>query len=213
MTSLAQAMGNTLATERMRQLTDPSVADPPFSVAEARLALEATKGDVTKAKALLLARRAQEGGMLGERINRFLREQRPWDEFMGRFLWPEHLDERVQTNLLFYRANYAIVCAGITLVGMLLQPSLLLTTAAVGALMGGAIGWNEPIMGQRLALDQRLAAAGLVSSVVVHSSGSGHRMARIALVCGGGCFGHAAFRARSIAARWSYFKDGVEKED
>ena len=58
-----------------------------------------------------------------------------------------------------------------------------------------------------------LGAAAMASAVVVHMSGSVSRIARVALLCAGLCLGHAAFRARTVAARWSFFKDQAEKVD
>ena len=209
-------MGAEMSTARMKQLTDMG-----FTVAESRIALEAAGGDVTRAAELLVARRNQQqaaaGGVFAARINQILSEQRPWNEFFERFLWPEHLAERVQTNLLYYRANYILICGGGTLVGVLLQPSLLVIACIVGGIFYGAIEWGDrrpvPGLNQPLALDQRLSAAALASAGVVHSSGCFGQACRIAVVCGGIVLGHAAFRARSLAARWSFFKDSVERTD
>ena len=111
-------MGADMSTARLQTLTDMG-----FSVAESRLALEATNGDVARAADLLARRReareAASGGAAARRINQLLQEQRPWNEFFDRFMWPEHLSERVQTNLLYYRANYAIISAAITLLSVL----------------------------------------------------------------------------------------------
>ena len=90
-------MGNVQATERLQVLMDLG-----FTAAESRQALAATSGDVDRAAALLLAHRRErerrEGG-IAALVNEVLREQRPWNEFTERFLWPEHLNERVHTNL------------------------------------------------------------------------------------------------------------------
>ena len=93
-------MGEVQSTARLKRLTDLG-----FTVAESRAALDAAEGDVDRAEALLRSKQQSEGGPIGRRINALLREQRPWDDFFARFLWPEHLSERVQTNLYFYRAK------------------------------------------------------------------------------------------------------------
>ena len=209
-------MGADVSTARMQTLTDMG-----FTVAESRLALEATNGDVARAADLLARRReARErasGGAVVRRINELLQEQRPWNEFFDRFMWPEHLSERVQTNLLYYRANYAIISAAITLLSVLQQPSLLIVTGICSAVFYGAVEWGDhrPIPGldQALSLEQRVATAMLASAAVVNYSGSSGKVARVALLCGGLTLGHAAFRARTLAARWSFFKDQVEKQD
>jgi len=95
-------MGATSSTARLDRITALG-----FSVAEARLALEHTNGDVDRAILLLRAKRRQEAAAeqgLANRVNAILRRQRPWPEFFERFLWPEHLHERLSTNLVYYEA-------------------------------------------------------------------------------------------------------------
>ena len=142
-----------------------------------------------------------------------LREQRPWNEFAERFMAPEHLGERVQTNLLYYRGNYLVMCGGVCAVGILVQPTLLVVAGLVGAAFYGAAEWGDaPVSGleQRFDFQQRMCAAGLASAALVNYSGVLDKVARIGLVCAALVLGHAAFRARSIAARWSFFKETVE---
>ena len=97
-------MGAGMSSAHLKVLTDMG-----FGETESRMALEAAAGDVNAAAEYLARRRAArqqaEGGAIAFRINELLREQRPWPEFFERFLWPEHLSERVQTNLLYYRAK------------------------------------------------------------------------------------------------------------
>ena len=97
-----EAMGAASSTARLDRITALG-----FSVAEARLALEHTNGDVDRAILCLLAKRRQEAAAeqgLANRVNAILRRQRPWPEFFERFLWPEHLHERLSTNLVYYEA-------------------------------------------------------------------------------------------------------------
>ena len=208
----ARIMGADLSTERMERLTSMG-----FSIAESRLALEAAGGDVQRAAELLIARRDQQnraaGGALARRINGILQEQRPWNEFFERFLWPEHLQERLQTNLLYYRGNYLVICAGVSTVGILLQPTLLVVAGLVGAAVYGAAEWgDEPVPGlnQRLTFEQRMCGAAFASAALVNYSGALDKVARIFILCAGLVLGHGAMRARSIAARWTFFKETVE---
>ena len=96
-------MGNAAASPRLQRLIDLG-----FDEAECRYALAAADGDVDRAAALLLERRHKHG--IARIVNDVLRDQRPWDEFFARFMWPEHWHERVHTNLLYYRANYVVLC-------------------------------------------------------------------------------------------------------
>lgn len=205
-----------MSTDRMNQLTAMG-----FSVAESRIALEEAKGNVTRAAELLVARRAEReranGGVLVQRLNGILREQKTWNEFFERFMWPEHPRERVQTNLLYFRANYIIICGGITVISVLVRPSLLLVTGLIGGLFALALGWGDrqpvPLLNQTLNLDQRVAAAALVAAAMVNISGQVREICRIAMLCAGVTLSHATFRARSLAARWAFFRDAAEKQD
>ena len=104
-----------------------------------------------------------------------------------------------------------------TLVSVLQSPALLLTVALSGGLIYGAVEWGDdtpvPGLGQRLSLEQRASAAALGSAILVQWLGSTAQLARVAFLCAGLTLSHAAFRARSLAARWSFFRDSVEKEE
>ena len=86
-----------------------------------------------------------------------LREQRPWDEFFARFLWPEHLRDRIQTNLYYYRGNYAIINAGV--IASLCCCALLFVSGLVSCIFATAITWGDqtvvPGINQRLNFEQR----------------------------------------------------------
>ena len=139
---------------------------------------------------------------------------RPWDEFLHRFMWPEHLNERVQTNLFYYRGNYAVINSSIIALSVLLRPSLLFVTGVVAAMFAGAIQWGDqrpvPVLDQRLKIEQRVAAAGFAAALVVNSSGQVSTILRIALGCTCLTLGHAAFRARNLQARWTWFKESID---
>lgn len=94
---------------------------------------------------------------------------------------------------------------------------MLIIAGIIGAMIVGAVEWGDerplPVLEQPLRLEQRLTAALLASAAVVHMSGTAPQVCRIGLVCGGLTLGHAAFRARSVAARWAKFKDDATKLD
>jgi len=120
----------------------------------------------------------------------------------------------VQTNLFYYRGNYTIVCAGVALVGVLLQPALLAVTSLSAAVVGGAIAWGDtqrvPILNQPLTIEQRTTLGVMAAAVLVNMSGRTGDAARVAIVCAGLVLAHATFRARNLAARWSFFKESIE---
>ena len=212
------AMGATSSTARLDRLTALG-----FSVAEARLALEHTNGDVDRAILCLLAKRRRDASAeqgLANRVNAILRTQRPWPEFFERFLWPEHLQERLSTNLVYYEANYVILCSGVALVAILLNPSLLFVMTLVAALVGSAAAWDGDVnalapqlgVAAPLALQQRLAVAGLGSSLIVNSTGHATPICRVALLCTGVVVAHASFRARSLKSRFAFFQEELKEE-
>ena len=208
-------MGNTPTTERLQHLTNLG-----FTVAESRAALRHTDGDVEKAAAILQrlrrqkAARANSAAGLVDRVNDLLREQKPWSEFFEKFLWPEHLDERLQTNLLYYRANYLVVTGGVVIVALLLQPALLLCAVLCSVLIVGAAAFTEPVPGldAPLALPQRLAVGCLGAAWVVNATGHAPAVARICVVATGLTLAHATFRARTMASRWHNFVQDLKTD-
>lgn len=209
-------MGADVSSARLTKLTEMG-----FTVAESRLALEATSGNVEAAAEILLAdrreRERRQGGALAARVNSFLRTQQPWNEFFGRFLWPEHLNDRVSTNLLYYRANYALICAGIVGVTALVQTRLLVLLGSSLGLFYCAAEWNGQLPSEwstpPLRIEQRLSGALFCSMLLVQWCGVASTVSRLTMLCGGLVLGHATFRARSLASRWAFFKETVEKQD
>lgn len=209
-------MGAEGSTARLQALVEMG-----FSVVEARLALEATSGNVERAAELLKAHRREreraQGGSLVARINAFLRNQQPWSEFFDKFLWPEHLHERIETNLLYYRANYAIICGAIVGISALQQPKLLALLGASIALHYGASEWDGRMPAELnmapLRLNQRLVIALIGSSLLVNWLDATATVMRVSVLCAGVVLGHASFRARTLNSRWAYFKSSVEKSD
>jgi len=208
-------MGAELSTARVSRLTALG-----FDVASVRAALEACDGDVDRAEQHLRQERARretaargggDGGAeeIGRAVNSVLREQRPWSEFGERFLWPEHPRERMLTNLVYYRANYLILCVAATLVAMLLVPQLLFTAGLVAMTFGGAVALgNTPVphIGP-LQLEQRLSLATVPAAWLLNSSGCAGALLRLAAVCGGMVLAHALLRARSLSSRWRYLHE------
>jgi hypothetical protein len=202
-------MGAEISTERLARLTALG-----FDVASCRAALDACDGDVARAERLLRAQaRAARAGagteQLGIQINMILREQRPWSEFFDRFLWPEHPRERLLTNLVYYRANYLVLCFFATLVAVLLLPQLFFTAAMVAMTFGGAVMLGDsPVPGLGpLQLEQRLAVACIPAAWLLNTSGCAGIVAQLGSVCSGLVLAHATFRARSLSSRWRYLHE------
>ena len=135
----------------------------------------------------------------------------------GRFLWPEHLQDRVATNLLYYRANYAIVTGAIVGLAALTQTRLQLLVGGSLALFYAAAEWDGRVPADwnmpPLRIEQRLSAALLATTLLVHWLDAAALVTRLSIVCGGLVLGHASFRARSLSSRWAFFKETVDKQD
>jgi hypothetical protein len=66
------------------------------------------------------------------------KEMRPWGEFFATFKAPQfnskNLEQRLVTNILYYRSNYIALCAGILILQVLFAPMILVSAAAIFAL-------------------------------------------------------------------------------
>ena len=96
-TQVLARMGHVNPTPRLQRFIDMG-----FSVEETRMALAACNDDEARALELLLERRrARERAPVAAFISDQLQEMRSWPEFFERFMWPEHLYDRVRTNLFY----------------------------------------------------------------------------------------------------------------
>ncbi|KAL1514601.1 hypothetical protein AB1Y20_003695 [Prymnesium parvum] len=147
----------------------------------------------------------------------FLRP-RPWNEFFDRFLFPEHLYDRVRTNLGYYQGNYCLIALAVLALTLLSSATFFLTSLAVAAVIAVATGWDSatpiPVINQPLGTQERLCVAALGSALLFHWSGSMQHLSRAASVSAVLVLTHATFRARSLSARWHRFtKDATSKCD
>ena len=97
---------------------------------------------------------------------------------------------------------------------VLLGRALLAVAGLSAALVGGSVAWGDvqpvPLLNQPLTLNQRVSISALASSALVNWSGRGADVTRITVTCAAFVLAHAAFRARSLASRWSWFKESVD---
>ena len=156
-------MGNALPSTDASHMA--SLLAMGYTHKDAKRALDDADGDLTRAAHLLKQR--NQPSTHAHKINNLLQEQKSWAEFTERFLYPDHPRERILTNLLYYRANYALICALCTLLFLLLNPAVLLAAAASSLLLLIAFVYDTPA----LHLEQRLAMAGLGASLILQRSG------------------------------------------
>jgi hypothetical protein len=66
------------------------------------------------------------------------KEMRPWGEFFATFKAPQfnakNLEQRIMTNVLYYRSNYLALCGGVLILQILFAPMILVSAAVIFAL-------------------------------------------------------------------------------
>mmetsp|Transcript_1110 Transcript_1110/g.3313 ORF Transcript_1110/g.3313 Transcript_1110/m.3313 type:complete len:219 (-) Transcript_1110:178-834(-) len=182
-----------------------------FWLPDCEQALEAAEGDLEKAAAILLSAEVELQHKVVRRINGYLCQVRPWSEFFDHFLWPEHLQERVDTNVAHYHANYAVICVFLAVIWTAAVPGLLLRLLLSALLAVLALADQEgaiPSLGQIPGEMVVVAAGGVALLLLMPYVFS---VARLTLLCGAVVLGHASFRARSLPSRWSRFSKTVQK--
>ena len=136
------------------------------------------------------------------------REMRPWGEFMAGFKVPEmnaaHLEERITTNFLHYRSNYAAVCGVLILLQVFLSPMLLVAVPlAVVLCTYVLIVHKRPIK----ISDVVISTYGKQTSCAIFClfffaiSGVLERLVWIIIYCVGTCGLHLVFRPRNLSAK------------
>jgi hypothetical protein len=93
---------------------------------------------------------SEEIGYLMSEMNVLLsKERRPWDEFFAVFKPPQsklkHLEQRVVTNILYYRSNYVLICACVILLRVIVNPLLFLSIIGVAAIFYAKRVLRDPI--------------------------------------------------------------------
>lgn len=63
------------------------------------------------------------------------KEMRPWGEFFATFKAPQfnskNLEQRIVTNMLYYRSNYVALCGGVLVLQVLFAPMILVSVAVI----------------------------------------------------------------------------------
>mmetsp|Transcript_18140 Transcript_18140/g.68752 ORF Transcript_18140/g.68752 Transcript_18140/m.68752 type:complete len:187 (+) Transcript_18140:118-678(+) len=128
---------------------------------------------------------------------------RSWEEFFASFKSPTNLEERVRTNLLYYKANYVYVILPTACVVPLLMSPIGLVLLLAGASVAFWTISNHEFSGSQER--QAMKAAIVLIGVLFVFSGS------ILLLLYGlslgilACAAHAVFRARSMYSRISTY--------
>lgn len=130
--------------------------------------------------------------------------QRRWNEFFGEFASPNSLEERVGTNLQYYRGNYAFLVAGFAVLSLALNPQSFVGVLAIGMLALIATSVSVELSpGQRVGPAAKAAVVGVVAAYVLLRSG-GLFWSLYGVLVGLVFSGlHAVFRTRSLKSRFS----------
>lgn len=136
------------------------------------------------------------------------KEMRPWGEFMAGFKVPEmnaaHLEERVTTNFLHYRSNYAAVCGVLILLQVFLSPMLLVAVPlAIVLCCYVLIVHKRPIKIGDVVISTygKQTACAMFCLFFFAISGVLERLVWIVLYCVSTCGLHLIFRPRNMSAK------------
>eukprot|EP00656_Telonema_subtile_P014511 TRINITY_DN17445_c0_g1_i2.p1 TRINITY_DN17445_c0_g1~~TRINITY_DN17445_c0_g1_i2.p1 ORF type:complete len:159 (+),score=22.59 TRINITY_DN17445_c0_g1_i2:171-647(+) len=121
-------------------------------------------------------------------------EVRTFGEFFEEFKPPSNLEDRMSTNLMYYRTNYAILVVGCMLVSVASSPFTLLI-ALLGVLIAAVT----------LVRTKNVSAAGAVLGFVALMSSTRLMMGLLLGLLG--TLAHLLFRTRSIKSRVSAAMD------
>ncbi|CAM9613456.1 unnamed protein product [Choristocarpus tenellus] len=149
------------------------------------------------------------------------KDLQPWGEFFAHFKAPREwtlkvMDERVTTNVLHFRGNYATITCGALLVSIITSPSVLLALSFCLALWvylfpSGEGNDRVVCIGEReLEKPERVALAVIGILCIVGLSGA---LYRILFYGGVGfllCLVHAVFRPRSMKSKATRLSEEVK---
>lgn len=135
-------------------------------------------------------------------------ELKPWSEFCASFKPPQlnakHLEQRVATNFLYYRTNYAYVCACILGMRLLLSPMIIFTAAAIfGVWFYLLTVYARPLVIGDIILDNtgKQWLCVVISFLILLGTGTVERLLWSAFYCAVLCGGHMLFRPRNVSSK------------
>lgn len=136
------------------------------------------------------------------------KEIRPWGEFFGAFKLPEsdvkHIEERVATNLLHYRSNYATICAVVVLLQILFAPMLLIVVPlAVVFCLYILVVHKRPIKIGSIVINEqgKVTACAVFCLLFFAISGILERLIWIIIYCIFTCGLHLLLRPRTLTSK------------
>lgn len=146
------------------------------------------------------------------------KEVKPWGEFVSAMKSPSHWDaktieQRISTNLLYYRSNYLAICCGIVLFRILFSPFILFSLLLVLAFNSyflivtkGALQFGEIIIDRQ----KKIQGCMVLSILFLALIGTLSALFWSLFLCLFICFSHMLFRARSISSKMNKAQEEVK---
>jgi uncharacterized membrane protein YgcG len=145
------------------------------------------------------------------------KEFRPWSEFFAVLKLPQwnakHLQQRVTTNFIHYRSNYAAICMGIFAIRLLFAPYLFLAIVVVVSLSVYLLVLQKtPIVVGDMTLNTRgkQILCAVFSLVFLALSGALELLLWTIIYCVVICLLHMVFRPRSVTSKTNKLYDELK---
>lgn len=136
------------------------------------------------------------------------KDLKSWSEFFGVFKVPQwnikHLEQRVTTNFLHYRSNYALICSMVALLQILFNPFVLLALICVVSFcIYLLVLVKKPILIGDFTIQGtgKFYLCAVVSVLFLAISGAMEQILWICIYCLLVCVLHMVFRPRSVTSK------------
>lgn len=136
------------------------------------------------------------------------KEIKPWSEFFATFKAPQlnskNIEQRLMTNLLYYRSNYLAICVGVLLLQILFAPMILISSGVIFALYTYMVHIHKGSfrIGD-VVLDQtgKRYACGTLSLLILFLSGTVYKILWAVIYSVLLCGAHMVFRPRNVQSK------------
>lgn len=148
------------------------------------------------------------------------KELRPWDIFFSSFQVPQweskHLQQRMSTNSIYFRSNYAVVCLVLLGLRIVFSPMLLIELLLVGALcFYGIFVVKHPVAVGEFVIDsrERLIICVVTSFLFMTLTGAMASLLWSFILCFVLCGSHMVFHIRNYSSDPSQMNPNSRPED
>ena len=135
-------------------------------------------------------------------------EMRPWSDFFATFKTPQfqfkHLEQRIVTNFLHYRTNYAFLCLGVLACQVLMAPMIVFSAFIIAGLWAYLfVIHKKPLILNDIVVDatkKKIFFGGFACLLLV-VTGILERLLWVIIYCVLLCGLHMVFRPRSVSSK------------